>query len=308
MGIERMGHVVCFGECMIELARGPDGSARVGFGGDTLNTALYLARLGIDTSYMTALGEDAWSADLKARWAQEGLDTTLTLTHPSRAAGLYAISTDARGERSFTYWRDQSAARAFFECDGALAALATASKARLLYLSGISLALFTPSQRDRIVELARHVRAQGRQVAFDPNYRARLWPSVQAFKTAISQLAPFMSVVLPSYDDEAAVWGDASPEASLARWSALGVDEVVVKHGACGALTSDGWVASQIVTEIVDTTGAGDSFNAGYLAARLGGQDVVEAARAGAALAAQVVQYTGAIMPRSALTYVETQS
>ena len=189
-----------------------------------------------------------------------------------------------------------------------MAALATASKARLLYLSGISLALFTSAQRLRIVELARNVRAQGGKVAFDPNYRARLWPSMEVFQAAISHLVPFMSVVLPSYDDEAAVWGDVSPEASFARWSALGVDEVVVKHGAHGALTSEGWVASQIVTEPIDTTGAGDSFNAGYLAARLGGQDVVAAARAGAALAAQVVQYSGAIMPRSAHTFAGTQS
>jgi 2-dehydro-3-deoxygluconokinase len=77
---------VCFGECMIELSRGPGGAARVGYGGDTANTAIYLARLGIETAYMTALGTDAWSGDLKAAWASEGLDLGLVATHPTRAA------------------------------------------------------------------------------------------------------------------------------------------------------------------------------------------------------------------------------
>jgi 2-dehydro-3-deoxygluconokinase len=294
-----MSKVVCFGECMIELSRDSNGVARVSFGGDTLNTAVYLARLGVATSYMTAIGVDAWSASLRADWVHEGLDTRCVTTHPSKAPGLYAISTDAAGERSFTYWREQSAARAFFETVGASKALVSAAQADLLYLSGITLALFTMDERAQILELCHTVRANGGRVAFDPNFRPQLWESKEAFQDAVRLIAPALSITLPSFDDEAAVWGDQSPEETAARWTSLGVAEVVVKNGIAGALTSSGVVCGPIVTAPVDTTGAGDSFNAGYLGALLAGSSTAVAALAGANLAATVIQYPGAIIARA---------
>lgn len=299
--IEQAMGFVAFGECMIELARGADGIARVGFGGDTLNTAIYLARLGVPTAYLTAVGTDAWSTELISNWAREGIDTKLVATHPSRAPGLYAISTDAMGERSFTYWRDQSAARAFFETDIADRMLEQASQARLLYLSGITLAIFNAGEQQRVLQLARDVRANGGQVAFDPNWRPRLWQDVEAFRNAVSALAPTVSIALPGHDDEAAVWGDATPEATRDRWLGLGAGEVVVKSGADGALVASQWVAAPVVDRPLDTTGAGDSFNAGYLALRLAGAAPDAAAAFGAWLAAEVVCYPGAIMPREAM-------
>jgi 2-dehydro-3-deoxygluconokinase len=294
-------NVICFGECMIELSRGSDGVARVSFGGDTLNTAVYLARLGVATSYMTAIGSDAWSAGLRADWVKEGLNTSYVTTHYEKAPGLYAISTDAAGERSFTYWRDQSAARAFFKTNGANKALSAAARAHLLYLSGITLALFTSNERDRILKLCQTVQANGGKVAFDPNFRPRLWRSKEAFQDAIRHIASAISIVLPSFDDEAAVWADQSPEETAARWSALGVAEVVVKNGIAGALTIGGIVRGTIVTAPVDTTGAGDSFNAGYLAARLSGHSTEAAALAGANLAATVIQHPGAIIAQASM-------
>jgi 2-dehydro-3-deoxygluconokinase len=298
--VSAMGGIVSFGECMIELSRAADGSTRVGYGGDTLNTAIYLARLGHKVAYLTAVGIDSWSADMVQRWQGEGIDCSLVTSHATRAAGLYAISTGAGGERSFTYWREMSAARAFFETEGAEAALAQAEQAEVLYLSGITLAIFGAPERRRIVKLARDVRASGGVVAFDPNWRPRLWADAAAFQDAASLLAPAISLALPSFDDEAAVWGDAAPEDTLARWRALGAGDVVVKHGAVGALTSEGWVAGEAVAAL-DTTGAGDSFNAGYIALRRAGASARAAARFAGELAARVVQHAGAIMPAEAM-------
>lgn len=295
---------VAFGECMIELARDGQGT-RIGFAGDTANTATYLARLGVRTAYMTAVGADAWSADMKANWAGEGIALSMVLTHPTRAPGLYAISVNATGERSFTYWRDQSAARAFFQCPGVDEALRRAASTGLFYLTGISLAILSPSERRRIVALACEARAAGKQVVFDPNYRPRLWPSVEGFKASVLELAPALTMALPSFDDEANGWGDASPEATLARWQGLGVGEVVVKHGALGALTVDGWAPARTVHDVLDTTGAGDSFNAGYLARRLAGDGPLAAAGFAARLAAEVVRHPGAIIPKSAMPALE---
>lgn len=291
--------VVCFGEGMIELARGADGQARVGSGGDTLNTAVYLARLGVPVSFLTALGGDPWSEDLRKAWGAEGVALDLALTHPGRAPGLYAIATDAAGERSFTYWRDQSAARALFDCPGVEDALALAARCDLLLLSGITLALFDDAGRARIGALLRAVRANGGRVAFDPNHRARLWPDVGRYRAAVTAIRPYVSIALPSFDDERAVWGDAAPDATFERWSAGGV-ETIVKNGSEGALTAAGWVPAPVRVAL-DTTGAGDSFNAGYLSARLAGHGVEEAARRGARLAAEVVRHPGAIIPRHAM-------
>jgi 2-dehydro-3-deoxygluconokinase len=302
---EPIVRVVSFGECMIELARKADGSAQMGYGGDTLNTAIYLARLGVDTAYMTALGDDVWSHDMKAAWAREGVTTSLVLTHPTRAPGLYGIATDAQGERTFTYWRDQSAVRAFFDCPGADDALAKASSATVLYLSGISLAVLSATLRRRLIVLARAIHSNGGQVVFDPNYRPRLWASVAEFQTAVIDIAPTLTAVLPSFDDEASVWGDVDATATMARWQGLCGAEVVVKDGAKGALTVAGLVPAQPVTDVIDTTGAGDSFNAGYLARRMAGDGPIDAAEFGARLAGDVVRHRGAIIPREAMPRLE---
>ncbi len=296
-----MTSIVCFGECMIELSRLADGTARVAYGGDTLNTAVYLARLGQPVTYMTALGQDPWSADMLEGWAGEGIDLSCVLTHPDRLPGLYAINTRPDGERSFGYWREQSAARAFFALDGADALIDRASQADLLYLSGITLALFAGEGLERVLDLARRIRVRGGGLAFDPNYRARLWRSPDEARAAFEAIAPFVTVALPSFEDEAALWGDATCEAAWERWSGYGIGEVVVKHGKSGALTSQGWVAGTAVARPVDTTGAGDSFNAGYLAARRRGTDPHKAAAQGARLAGEVIRHRGALIPKRSM-------
>ena len=125
-----MTRIVCLGEGMLELSRDSE-NWRMGFGGDTLNTAVHLARAGHDVAYMTALGSCPFSMDLRARWEGEGLDCSLIATHPSRRPGLYAIALDDEGERTFTYWRDGSAARAMFEVPEIDETIAAAERADL---------------------------------------------------------------------------------------------------------------------------------------------------------------------------------
>lgn len=294
--------VVSFGECMVELSRLPDGGARIGYGGDTLNTAVYMARLGLDVRYATALGADPWSEDMRVAWRAEGVGLDLVLDHPTRSPGVYGIQTDARGERTFTYWRNNSAARDFFHLEGSEAALAAMTASDVLYLSGISLSLFDDADRARLVTVAYGIRARGGAVAFDPNFRARNWASAQTARGAIESLAPAISVALPTFEDEAALHGDLTPEDTARRWRDLGVEEVVVKMGPDGALVEVDGVIHRIATERVnpiDTTGAGDSFNAAYLHGRLSGASRPDAAKAGNALAGRVVRSRGAIMNQS---------
>lgn len=294
---------------MLELSRTDSaGDSRfgtgwtLGLGGDTWNTAVHLQRLGFPVRYLTALGSDPFSADMLAAWQAEGLDTRLVLRHARHLPGLYTIHTAADGERSFSYWRSRSAVRSLFELPGIEEAIATAATTGLLYLSGITLSLFGPAERRRLNQLAADVRARGGVVAFDPNYRPAGWDDAATARAAIQALAPQVSIVLPTLEDEQKLFDDGTVASVIGRWSGFGVREVIVKRGAAGSVVASGTsrveVPAVAVDRVIDTTGAGDAFNAGYLAARSRGSEPREAAQAAARLAARVIQHRGAIVPK----------
>lgn len=288
---------VLAGEGMLELSQQGDLYA-LGHGGDTLNTAIHLARAGIATAYLTALGSDPFSQKLRADWRAQGLDCSLVLEHPGRNAGLYAISTDASGERMFTYWRSASAAREMFALPAMAAAQEQAAGADLLAFSLISLAILPDDGREQLLRLARQVAARGGLVAFDGNYRPALWSEpAEAMHWRDAAIA-CAGIGLPTLEDEAAMGGEADAAVVAARWQDLGCGEVVVKLGAAGCRLPDGTIQPlPHVAEPVDTSGAGDAFNAGYLAGRLAGLPQGRAAMAGQLLAGQVIMRRGAIPP-----------
>lgn len=301
------GGIVCFGECMIELSRASQGDLwRMGFAGDTANVAIYSARLGAPVSFMSAIGSDMQSEAMRSFLMSEDIDCRTLLKHPECIPGLYAIDTDAAGERSFTYWRERSAARNFFGIAGAEEALAIAARADLLYLSGITLSLFDEIGRQRVVDLAASVRANGGGVAFDGNYRPSGWEDASTARRAFAAIAPYCTIALPTFEDEVALFGDADPHDSLERWHEMGARLVVLKLGGEGALVS---VEGSSVQKIPcperrnarDTTGAGDSFNAGFLCSLLSERDPLAAAHAGNKLAGSVIMHPGAIIPTEAM-------
>ena len=148
-----MAQVACLGECMIELREMADGRFSRGYGGDTLNTAVYLARLGVAVDYVTALGDDLWSDEMLAGWAAEGVGTGRVARLPGRVPGLYIIQTDARGERRFSYWRDSAPARALFDGSETAEIVAALPSYDLLYFSGITLSLYGDAGRARFVKV-----------------------------------------------------------------------------------------------------------------------------------------------------------
>jgi 2-dehydro-3-deoxygluconokinase len=295
--------VVSIGECMVELARGDDSRFGLSYGGDTFNTAVYLARAGIDVSYATALGDDPYSAGLMALARSETVGTDLIATVPGRMPGLYLIET-ANGERTFHYWRDRSPARDLFELpqDGTLAA--ALSRAGLVYFSAITLSLYSETGLAHFADALQQARAAGTLIAMDGNYRPRGWPNAARAREVVARFWPLADIALPTFDDEVQLWGDATPRATAARLFALGVTEVAVKLGDAGALAGRAGTLTTSVPSAaidpVDTTGAGDSFNAAYLAARLAGLSMEAAARAGNALAGIVIRHRGAIAPKEA--------
>jgi 2-dehydro-3-deoxygluconokinase len=295
--------IVLFGEGMIEERA----DANFAWGGDVVNTAVYLARqaahLGVRPELMSAMGADAGSEAIVAAWAAQGVGVAHVLRDPARTAGRYRISLGPDGQRSFSYDRDRSAARSFFEHAEADGTLDWAAGADVLYLTGITLSIFGEAARGRICELAGLVKARGGDVVFDANYRPAGWPSATAAWAAIAALAPAITLAMPSSDDHAALRGPASPDEAAAGWLALGAREVVVKLGPDGAYAANAngerlAMPAAKPERIIDTTAAGDAFNAAYIAARLvEGASMQAAAQRGAALAAEVVAWPGAIAP-----------
>jgi 2-dehydro-3-deoxygluconokinase len=290
------------GECMVEFLRQDDGLWRQGFAGDTLNVAWAMRALlppdqAVD--YVSRVGTDALSDRMLAMLQAAGIGTGTIARDPDRTLGLYTIETDAAGERSFAYWRSASAARGLARDGAALAA--TLAGADLVYLSGITLAILPAGDRANLLAALGARGARGFRLAFDPNIRPRLWSGAAETRAAVTAVAQLCDIVLPTQDDEAACFGDADAEATLTRYAALGVPEVVVKDGTRPTLVqADGVVTRHPVRpaeRVLDTTGAGDSFNGAYLAARLTGATPAAAVAAAQAVSRAVVGQRGALIP-----------
>jgi 2-dehydro-3-deoxygluconokinase len=298
-----MATVACIGECMVELRQAPGGLYSRGFGGDTLNTAIYLARLGVSVDYITALGTDLLSDEMIAAWRAEGVGTAKVARLQGKLPGIYMIGTNEFGERRFFHWRESAAARQIMdlpESDGILASLAGYE---MVYFSAITLSILHPEARQKLFDALRRAREQGVRIAFDTNYRASGWREREQVQTAFETAFAAADIVLASTEDMLAVYGEQTDEELLQR---IPSKEAVLKLLDPGSMVrldgaSHQGTAEPLTLPVVDTTAAGDSFAAAYLAARLDGADPVEAARAGHRLGGVVVCYPGAIIPRVAM-------
>ena len=291
---------------MLELRSSGGNDLALGYGGDVFNTALYAARLGLEVSFLSAVGDDHYSRWLLQRWRADGLNCTHVREIAGATPALYIIRTDAEGERSFTYWRSASPFRHWLDLGGYAEALGgVLAGFDAIYFSGITLAMLDDAAKRRWLDAVAAFRSGGGLVAFDPNYRPVLWPSAEEASGWIDQAYARADLVLPSIEDESALRGQRGRNDLLASLAALSADEVVVKRGTstCVVFHSGRRIDIPIsaAPDAIDTTAAGDSFNAGYLQARLTGLSPGEAAERGASLAAEVVRHPGAIIPIEAM-------
>ena len=298
-----MTSVACIGECMIELKQVGNGLLSRGYGGDTLNTAVYLARLGAEVDYITALGDDPLSDEMIAGWQAEGVGTEKVARLKGKLPGLYMIATDDQGERRFFHWRESAAARSLLDLAETDSLLQSLGSYDLVYLSAISLSIYTEAGRGRLFAVLRDARARGTRIAFDTNFRARGWPDLDIARRVFHEAFEIADIALASTEDLLPLYANESAEALLSKIPSA---EVVLKLSEPASILRVSGASRRIAAEpvtapVVDTTAAGDSFAAAYLAARLGGALPEEAARAGHHLAGVVVCHAGAIIPRSAM-------
>lgn len=298
------------GECMLEVQANGFGPAVFSYGGDTFNTSVYLRRCtsstDIEVSYATGLGTDPLSQSLQKEWRVLGLKLDEVEYIEGRLPGMYLIETDTHGERTFHFWRENSAARAYFQ------APETALEKHVdtfdcLYFSGISLAILDNASRQRLFALLRNAKSNGKRVVFDNNFRPKLWPDRQLAQSVYLEAFDCSHTAMITLDDHQSVFECASLQDALAHAQSLSTPEIIVKQGASPTLVkqekSTEWqsVPTQVVKEVIDTTAAGDSFAAGYLSRRLSGFSAEVSAAFGNALAARVIQHRGAIVPLEAM-------
>jgi len=298
-----MTGVACIGECMIELKQASDGLYSRGYGGDTLNAAVYLARLGIDVEYITALGDDGLSDEMIAGWQAEGVGTARVPRLKGKLPGIYMIETNEWGERRFFHWRDSAAARQLMDLPETDDILRSLADYEIVYFSAITLSIFNPEGRAKLLGALRRAREQGARIVFDTNFRARGWRDRDEVRGAFEEAFAASDIVLASTEDMLPVYPDETEEQLIQR---VGSKETILKLLDPGSIVSFEGALHRVTPEpvtnpVVDTTAAGDSFAAAYVAARLGGADPIQSARAGHHLAGVVVCYPGAIIPHSAM-------
>jgi 2-dehydro-3-deoxygluconokinase len=313
-----MAHIAAIGEVMVELAPFPidtpealNSSAGKGrdimalsFAGDTYNTSVYMSRLGLQTDYVTNLGEDTYSQKIIARMTNENIGTNLIQRLPGRSPGLYIISNTPDGEREFSYWRKEAPARELFSTPEASEVLFQKLKqCDCVYLSGITLAIIGEASRQNLLAILEKLRTAGVTIAFDSNYRPRLWRDKQEAQTAMLQVMQHIDIALLTLDDELLLWGDDTIEGTKKRYENCKLRELILKRGAEDAviITANSQVHIPVphVANVIDTTGAGDTFNAGYLAARLQNASAEDAARQGIRCAGIIIRHRGAVIEKS---------
>jgi 2-dehydro-3-deoxygluconokinase len=302
---EHLSRVICIGEAQIELTRGGDGNFVPACRGDAFTTAIYLARAGLAAAFASAVGDDSYSDSIIALAAAEGVDTGLILRVPGRLPALCLVEPSRTGGPVARVWGDGAPARELFELPDWMRVAQNLISARLIYFSGITLSLYSNNGLGRFFAALEVARQQGAKVAFDGNFRPAGWKgNLARTRTVFMEALKRVDIALPAFDDEAVLWGDPSPESTVARLQAFGIGEIVVKNGPNSALVAAPGVMEFVpVPEVLvplDASAAGDGFNAGYLAARLGGEAPTQAATAAHRLAADVLRHPGALAPRPA--------
>lgn len=304
-----MAEIAAIGEVMIELSPFPQTHSErelmaLSFAGDTYNTTIYMARLGLSTHYVTMLGDDSYSKKILKILSDEHIGTQWIQTKAQRNPGLYMIRNQEDGEREFSYWRNAAPARELFsESSSVDIAVAQFSHLDCIYISGITLAIIGEQGRKHALSALRQLQEKGVKIAFDSNYRLRLWASQEEAQQATTDMMAIADIAMLTLDDESLLWGDDTLDGCVNRYPAIAARELILKCGARDIVIVSNNELTRVpvpfVTDIVDTTGAGDTFNAGYLAARLQGKTPEQSAEQGIKAAGIIIQHRGAIMDRA---------
>jgi fructokinase len=293
---------VCFGEALVDLLPDRRGALRdasrfeVHSGGAPANVAVGLARLGLSTAFVGVVGEDEFGYLLARKLADEGIDARLR--HSKTAlTGVWFVALDEHGDRSFFAPTGAASADKFVT----LADLSRIPDARIFHCG--SSAHVLPEAGEALRAAVRAARRRGMIVSFDPNVRAHLWKDLRDLRALCEDVLPFCDIVKLAEEELAPCLGLTDPKLALDALDALGVKLACVTQGGRGAMARRGPELVQVPAprvQVVDTTGAGDGFVAGLLAAGPLQADLQEVLRTACAVGSRVCTRLGAVagLPR----------
>ncbi len=291
--------LLCMGEPMLEfnqLPPNPDGTRHYleGHGGDTSNAAIAAARAGARVGYITALGQDMPGDSFIRLWQREGVDTATVRRSDRHPTGVYFVTHDAGGHH-FLHYRANAAAAMYAPSDLPKTAIAAA---RILYVSGISQGI-SDTACDAVFAAIDIAMRNGVKVAYDTNYRPKLWPPARAAAIMHAAMAQ-ADYAFPGEDDVRTLTGLTAPDAMLDFYLRLGSKVVLLKMGAAGAYLASADARVRIPPHqvvAVDATGAGDTLCGSFLARVLAGDEPAAAARYANVAAALKCTGYGAVGP-----------
>ncbi len=298
--LTQVNSIAVIGEAMVELS---DQVNELKFSGDSLNTAIYLKRELNNkekiVAYFTALGDDSVSEMMINYISSEGISTDYIEKKTNLKPGAYKIQTNNKGDRSFKYWRNESAAKTLFSKPNKVK-FEDLLKFDLIYISAISVAILPSNIQEDLLNFIFEYQKKGGLIVFDSNYRKILWKSKIVARSEIKKYWKIADVALPSVDDEKELFDLETDEDVVNNLVKLGVKFGALKRGDQGPYSLCGNKESNtynIVSKVEDTTAAGDSFNGAYLASLINGFSHKNSLISGHKLASKVIKYNGAIIP-----------
>jgi fructokinase len=264
--------VVCFGEAIVDFYPEPAGGGldevdlfRRHLGGSPANVAVTLARLGLASGLVTLVGADPFGRYLLTQLARAGVDAAGVGTHRTARTGITFVGVGPAGERSYTFYRHPSADMLLAPVD---LAGGVVTRGHVFHFGSSTLAR-EPARAATLSALA-EAREAGCLVACDPNFRPHLWAEVAEAPALIRQTLADCDIAKVADEEAPALVGQSEPEAAARALRELGVRLAIVSLGARGCYfegpTGAGYVPGERVA-VVDTSGAGDAFMAGLLAA-----------------------------------------
>lgn len=292
---------------MLEFAPLNGNSFKQNFAGDSYNSCWYFNKLSkanshVKTQYLTHLGADNYSDVLIQEMNEQGIETNYIIQTHDKNIGLYIIKNQSDGEREFDYWRENSAATTMFESnDTTNLDIKAVKQATHIIFSGISIAILSEKGRENLFEALVEAGGQGVNLIFDSNFRQKLWPNMENAHKWYGRFYEISSVILPSMEDEMAIFDFKNITQVVAHLVDFKQKEIVLKNGSESAvLIRDGVVvdiATNAIENVVDTTSAGDSFNAQYIYSRfVEGVAPEIAIKKAHSLAGEVIGYKGALI------------
>ncbi len=290
---------------MIELLQNNGVINEQGFAGDFYNTAVYLKRLfpAISTRLLSAVGQDEMSGKMLKTFENENLDIQHVFKLADQQPGIYVVQTDDEGERSFLYWRENSAARQVIKSLSD-EVIKTLSEDDIFFFSGISLAVITPDDLAEFWRCIDKLKSAGVKIAFDLNYRPKLWASKEEAQEQFNLAFQASEILLPGVDDFSSIFDIDTLEGVIEYFTRYEFDELIIKNGEksveCLSASGQETVAVTTVENVIDTTSAGDSFNGAYLGARMSGKSIAASVELAVDVAGFVIQHKGAIVSRQA--------